>query len=142
MDDLVRVTNPGGWVELVEGGNAIAPSGPATERLVGLLQQLAQSSGLDVEGVISSGLGGHLQRLGMGDIRTRRVEMSVGEWGGRSGSFMASNVSAMFTRLAPAFAARLGVPTEDCLDLVRTMRQECEQRHSTYRITFAYGRKR
>src|SRR5262249_46359129 len=31
--DLVRVTRPGGWIELVESGDDIEPRGPATKRL-------------------------------------------------------------------------------------------------------------
>ncbi len=56
MNDLVRVTRPGGWIELVEVENQMKAAGPATTRLLELLLQLAGSRGLIGAGFSSASL--------------------------------------------------------------------------------------
>jgi hypothetical protein len=54
---------------------------------------------------------------------------------------MASDFRALFTRLAPVFAAALGVSAEECEELVREAREEWERDHTTYSIAVAFGQK-
>src|SRR5262245_31505645 len=44
--ELVRVTRPGGWIELVEMDWGVEPAGPASVRLVDLARRLGRSHGL------------------------------------------------------------------------------------------------
>src|SRR5215469_5661748 len=62
--DLLRVTRPGGWVELVEGGDGIEPRGPATKRLFELAAQLAATYELDWTGSVSNVLDQYLVGAG------------------------------------------------------------------------------
>lgn len=141
MADLVRVTRAGGWVELVEIGEGLVNEGPATLQLRGFLNRLAATRGLDSDGRIVLGLERLLVQFRLENVTTRRVEVPVGEWGGRPGSFMASDMRAMFTRLAPAFEARLSVPLEGTLELIRTSMSECEQLQSSAVFLCAWGRR-
>lgn len=139
--ELVRVTRAGGWIELVELGNGLEPGGEATAELFGCLLRLASNQGLDPDGRVSFALGRLLAEAGLEDVATRRMDLPVGEWGGRPGSFLASDMRAMFTRLAPAFEARFSIPAARTLDLVRRAARECERLHSSAAFYGAWGRR-
>ncbi|HKF76629.1 MAG TPA: class I SAM-dependent methyltransferase [Candidatus Dormibacteraeota bacterium] len=139
--DLVRVTAPGGSVELVEAWPEVEQAGPSTERLFEMGRRLASSHGLDTTAIICRSLDGYLRNAGLIDVARHDVDIPVGEWGGQVGIFMASAFRAMFTRLGDAFQARLGVAESEWRSLVEAMQLEWDQNRSLYRITLAYGRK-
>jgi SAM-dependent methyltransferase len=139
--DLVRVTRSGGWVELFEIGDEQMRQGPATAELFGGLLRLATAQGLDSDGSVVFHLDRLLTEAGLEDVTARRIELPVGEWGGRPGSFLASDMRAMFTRLAPAFEARFSVPQERTLELTRTALSECQELHSSAVFLGAWGRR-
>lgn len=103
VNDLVRVTRPGGWIELVEVENQVKAGGPATTRLLELLLQLAGSRGLDRSGVIFRQLDDYLRLAGLVEVQRRDVDVPLGDWGGRIGSLMASDLRALYTRLSDVF---------------------------------------
>ncbi len=139
--DLVRVTRPGGWVELVEPDAVIQPAGPSTARLFELLMRLTRSRDLDSTGIVFRSLDEYLRRAGSVDVERRPMEIPIGEWGGRVGSLMASDVRALFTLLADAFEARFAVPVAESRQLVRTMLTELEHHRSSLAFAVAFGRK-
>src|SRR5215472_9201927 len=82
VHDLVRVTRPGGWIELVEVGFEVEPAGPATTRMVEMMQRLGRSLGLDTTGIVIRSLDEYLRRAGVTDIQQRSLTIPIGEWGG------------------------------------------------------------
>lgn len=141
VEELVRVLRPGGWLELVEGNTRTDSPGPATERLTELLNQLARSTGVDSTGVSFRDLQEHLTRLNLQHVRRQTFAMPLGDWGGRAGTFMASDCRALFLRLVPVFEAKFGVPTAEGRDLVSRALREWEELHTTYSFAVAYGQK-
>ncbi len=141
VHDLVRVTRPGGWVELVEVENEVREAGPATTRLLELLLQLARSRGLDGTGVLFRQLDEYLRHAGLVQVQRREVDVPTGEWGGRIGSLMASDLRALYTRLSGVFEARLGVSAAGCTALVTEMAKELEERRTLNRFAVAFGRR-
>jgi SAM-dependent methyltransferase len=139
--DLLRVTRPGGWVELVESGNDIEPCGPATMRLFELAAQLAASYELDRTGSVCSVLDQYLRDAGADAVEKRSVPIPIGEWGGRVGSLMASDFRSTFMGLCATFESRFGIPTALCQELLRAMHAECEGYRSRYTFTVAIGRR-
>jgi SAM-dependent methyltransferase len=141
VTDLARVCRPGGWIELVEGDTELRPASPATGRLAELFRRLSRIRGLDSTGIVFSSLDRYLTRAGVTAVERHNVALPLGEWGGRIGSLMASDFRALFTRLAPVFAAALGVSPEECGELVREAREEWERDQTTYSIAVAFGQK-
>jgi SAM-dependent methyltransferase len=141
VQEMVRVTRPGGWVELVEGATWIDQAGPAAERLCDLMGQLAQQLELDSSGFVFRSLHRYLEDAGATKIKARRFDVPIGSWGGDPGTLMATNYRAMFTRLSPAFTAKLGVAPEECADLVASMNDEWSGRRAAYPMAVAIGRK-
>lgn len=139
--DLARVTRSGGWVELVEVGDGIAPAGPATRTLFDLLVRLCARFGLVVNLPRELALDELLSGSGMVAIETRRVDIPVGEWAGRPGSFMASDARAAFTALTPTFESLFSIPRARTHELVRAMIQEVEEVHGTLPMYYAWGQR-
>ncbi len=139
--DLVRVTRPGGRVELVESAPEIESAGPSTERLFGLVRRLGRSQGLDTTSIIVASLGEHLTRAGLVDVHTEHVEVPVGDWGGRAGSLLASGVRAGMTRLIDSFHEQLGIAEVESRRLIQEMTQEWDRHRSRSRFAIAFGLK-
>jgi len=141
VHDLVRVTRPGGWIELVEVGFEVEPAGPATTRMVEMMQRLGRSLGLDTTGIVIRSLDEYLRRAGVTDIQQRSLTIPIGEWGGRIGSFLASDFRAGATRVCSIFQARFGLSAKESRDLLNAMPQEWEVHKSALSFAYAFGRK-
>src|SRR5215471_1408211 len=139
--DLVRVTRPGGWIELVECLYRFGPAGPVTAHLRGLGQQLARAQGMDASGAVADALDEYLSQAAATDIQRREVDLPVGEWGGEVGSLMASDARSFFIRLAHFIAATFDIARYEYLEHVQAMQLEWEEHHTTVGYVIAFGRK-
>jgi SAM-dependent methyltransferase len=138
--DLVRVTRPGGWLELAEAMPYVEPEGPATRRLWDVLRQLGRSVGLDTLGHVAEGLGRYLENAGAESVQAHAHQLPIGSWGGQIGEWMASDVRSLFMRMMPAFA-RFGLDEATCLELIGAMLAEFEELRSTIGGRIAFGRR-
>ena len=137
--DLLRVTRPGGWVELVEGpvmrfGNA----GPAIERLREVALEVVGARGLDTSATVYESLDAYLRQAGAVDVHRREVELPVGEWGGPVGSLMGTDFRAGFTRF---LEFRSDLSAEEQRRLLQRVQDEYEERHVTASLAIAHGRR-
>ncbi|HLH70585.1 MAG TPA: methyltransferase domain-containing protein [Candidatus Dormibacteraeota bacterium] len=141
VGELVRVTRPGGWVELAEPVMGDRRIGPATERLQRMFQEMAGSLGLDTGDVVFRSVDRYLREAGLEAVTRREFELPVGEWGGRVGSFLASNGRAGITRICEVLQARGLLSAEEAADLIRRAMRELEEHHTIALLAIAHGRK-
>jgi SAM-dependent methyltransferase len=141
VTDLVRVTRPYGWLELVEAAPEIELAGPATERLFSMVRQLGRSMGLDTTSIIVRSLRSDLERAGLVDVQSLSVALPIGDWGGQVGSLLALGVRSGMTRFIDSFEETLGVPEAVCRELIGAMTEEWDQHLSQSRFAIAFGRK-
>ena len=141
VEDLVRVTCPGGWVELVEITWTLSPAGPATDRLAGLAGQMGRTLGLDTTGIVFRSLDQGLRRAGLTGVQRRDLQLPVGEWGAQVGSLMATDLRAAFTRMCDVYEARGLLPAEEGRELIAAAMAECELLGSRFSMAIAIGRK-
>jgi SAM-dependent methyltransferase len=139
--EMVRVTRPGGWVELVEPIVRVQGGGPATDRFSDLVLQVAEGRGLDNDRSVFDALDGHLRRAGMVDVARSEVRVPAGEWGGRVGSFIATDMRAFHMRMSEVLQARSLASAEECRDLVARAQEECQHLRMFAQVAFAFGRK-
>jgi hypothetical protein len=135
------VARPGGWVELVEPIVGVEGAGPATERFNQLALSIAGSMGLDTTSVVFSSLDGYLRSAGLVEVVRRQVSLPIGRWGGRVGSFMATDLRAAYARVSDVLQARSGISAEECRDLMQRAQEECEQWRMSFTFAVAFGRK-
>jgi SAM-dependent methyltransferase len=141
VQDLVRVTRPGGWVELVEPPFEIEREGPANRRLRTLTTELSGSMGLDSTRVVFDSVDRYLRDAGLEDVVRREVPVRVGEWGGQVGSLMVSNFRAAYTRLCITLEKRSMISAEEGADLIRRAQDEWEHNRMLWTFAIAYGEK-
>ncbi len=139
--ELVRVTRPGGWVELAEPTMEFSRMGPAARRFWGLVQDVATSLGLDVAKTVFDSLDRYLREAGLEEVTRRELELPVGEWGGRVGSFLASDARAVLTRMGEVLQSRSIITLGEAADLARRSLQEFEEHRTVWPMVIAYGRK-
>ncbi len=141
VGELVRVTRPGGWVELAESTAELRRTGPATEHLFDLLLQMGKSLGLDTGGAVFRSLGEYLRQAGLEQVARQEIELPLGEWGGQVGSFMATDFRTGGTRLCEVLQTRSPSLAEEAKELLRLTMDEFERHRSLLPIAIAYGRK-
>jgi SAM-dependent methyltransferase len=141
VSDLVRVTRPGGWVELVEPRMTFEGAGPATERLNDLALAIAGSLLLDTTSVVFGSLDGYLQDAGLTNVTRQQVRVPIGAWGGEVGSLMATDTRAGFTRLCEVMQARSRLSVQEGNDLIVRALEEWQQRETAWTFAIAFGQK-
>src|SRR5207244_12982745 len=139
--DLVRVTRPGGWVELVEP-STLDQRGPATERLLGLTTRMSASLGLDSMSVVFHSVDDYLRQAGLAGVTRRQLSVPIGRWGGRIGSLMVTDLRAGFTRICEVLEARDRLSLEEGRELIQQAQQEWERGRMSWTFAIAYGQKR
>jgi SAM-dependent methyltransferase len=141
VEDLARVTRPGGWLELVEFPWEVEDAGPATEHLLELSRRMAVGGGLDPRRVVIDSLESYLRDAGLEAISSRDVALPIGPMGGEVGSLMATDMRAGFTRLCEAMQSRGLLSAEVARDLIQAATEEAQQRLMRLHMKFACGRK-
>jgi SAM-dependent methyltransferase len=139
--DLARTARPGGWVELVEANLQLAPAGPAFQRMLGLALGMAGALGLDTGRAVADSLDDHLRRAGLESVTRHELVLPIGEWGGRVGVLMATDIRAGFTRVCEVLHATSRMPLEESMDLVQRFNAEFEQHRTTISCAIALGRR-
>ena len=132
--ELVRVTRPGGWLELVEIDTEIAHPGPATARMSELTAVL-------VNGEPIRHLGEMLTREGVQEVETLSIPLPLGEWGGRVGSMMKQDMLSAADAFKGKCCQQGLITPEDYDQLVRMMAEEWEQRQAACLFYVVYGRR-
>lgn len=91
--ELLRVTRPGGWVELVEGD--LLPGGPGLTRLNALGEQMSQKRGMSFTN--ASRVDEVLRQAGARNVERRMVSIPVGQRAGRLGAMAETDYIAILT---------------------------------------------
>jgi SAM-dependent methyltransferase len=105
--ELLRVTRPGGLIELVEFGATFVSPGPVTRRLSDWLQTVAWRLQIDLS--LLDRLEVLLQRLGVGAVQKRSIVLPIGVRGGRLGQLLACNLCCALRGLKERFCRLLGL---------------------------------
>jgi SAM-dependent methyltransferase len=139
VQELVRVTQPGGWIELLELSDVIQPAGPATRRLFDWLTAISRSLGFEME--VVRRLGELLQQAGCVDVTSQDLPVPLGRWAGAAGQLLLTDVLHGLGALKDSYCARTDTPPESFDRMLREAAQEWEQQQARYVFHAAYGRR-
>jgi SAM-dependent methyltransferase len=140
--DLVRVTRPGGWIEVVEPSVfRLTGAGPAIGRLRALAVRAMAARGLDTTSVVFDSLDRYLQGAGLVEVTRREVTLPIGEWGGCVGALMATDFRSAFTRMCEVLQVDGTIGAEESDELLQQVQREYEEGRVESPIAVAYGRK-
>jgi ubiquinone/menaquinone biosynthesis C-methylase UbiE len=139
VNELVRVTRPGGIIELVEPDSFFQNAGPACTQIQKWIVKACQKCGIDpTEG---AQIGTYLQVSGLINVTTETITLPIGQWGGRLGSTTATNMRAACLAMKPLVLQHLGISSEEYDRSLEDMFKECEQYQSQFVICVAYGQR-
>ncbi|MBA3823260.1 MAG: methyltransferase domain-containing protein [Ktedonobacterales bacterium] len=138
INELVRMTRPGGWVELVEGGLPPA-GGPAMNMLHNLTIEGGNKIGLDM--TVGSRIGAYLQSAGLFNVQAEEMPVPLGAQGGRIGRMMALDLYEILKAGRGLSVARGTATAEDYDRALQNWPQEVDARQSTFSFYRAIGQK-
>ena len=138
LDELVRVTRPGGWVEVVEGRYGYEPMGPAAQHISDVMLSAMQQRGIDPRA--SEHLDTYLRNAGLHQVQTRIIKLPVGDWGGRLGQLAVTDVMTFSQAAKPLLLAQ-GMTESEYASLIAEMRRECETMKYTWPFFVVYGQR-
>jgi SAM-dependent methyltransferase len=139
INELARITRPGGWVELVEACDAYEHAGPALQQFLAWGRSMSSARGIEVGQVANLDM--LLSGVGLRSVEKLVLRMPVGSWGGRLGHALAQNMLAAFIGLRGLFCQMLPI-TPELFDATHaTLAAEWEAYHTIFHIYVAYGQK-
>jgi ubiquinone/menaquinone biosynthesis C-methylase UbiE len=138
LNELARVTRPGGWVEVVEGRYGYEPMGPAAQAISDVMLGAMQKRGIDPRA--SEHLDQFLRNAGLRHVETRTIKLPVGDWGGRLGQLAVTDVMTFSQAAKPLLLAQ-GMTEGECAALTEEMRRECETMRYTWPFYIVYGQR-
>lgn len=138
IQELKRVTLPGGWVELIEMGTAFHHVGAATQQFLRWFEVISAAQGIDARKVSEIGI--LLQRWGFSNVRARTETIPVGSWGGRIGNLLAQDILAGWPTMRPLAQSVLGVPAKQFNEVIASLEEEWKTYRTSYEVYCACGR--
>ena len=132
--ELVRVTRPQGWIELLEVGTTVQNAGPATERLLSWLREMSQAQ--DIELAMVRHLAEFLTQAGCQQVEAQDIPVPLGAWAGRSGEMLKLDALRVFEALRP----RTPIAPAAFEAILNDAADEWERNHASYVFHAAYGR--
>jgi SAM-dependent methyltransferase len=136
--ELLRVTRPGGWIELVETGPQ-QNGGPAMDQVVNWITQASVRRGINP--LLGPRIGEFLHGAGAINISRREVALPVGAYGGRIGRLAETDVMGVLTGVKGLVAAQ-GIATPDDYDrAAQIARTDLNRFQCTLPFYIAYGQR-
>ncbi|KAF9924297.1 hypothetical protein FBU30_005692 [Linnemannia zychae] len=142
LQELERVTKPGGWIELVEADGYGGNNGPCTQQLWGWVDQTLKNHNINVNVATQPGLDNILKQANLINIKQEVFHLPTGLYGGKIGTLLKENEQAFWIAMAPKVVQATGIETRVYEEAIAASNAEVEI-HKSYHILFsAYGQKR
>ncbi len=103
VQELIRVTRPGGWIELVDS-IGLANGGPHVEQLMEWIRQLSRRRGVDL--MDGGRIGDYLHATPLLQQSFRRFDLPTGVSGGRVGKMVAADFASVCSGYGGMIAAQ------------------------------------
>jgi SAM-dependent methyltransferase len=138
VNELVRVTRPGGWIELVEGG-LVQQGGPAMNTLNGWIIEACSRRGIDIQN--GAHIGFFLQVAGATGVTQHTVDLPMGRHGGRVGQMVETDAISVFKGFQARMVAAGMVDDTTYTTVLEGVRAEAGSLPLTWPTYIAYGQR-
>jgi ubiquinone/menaquinone biosynthesis C-methylase UbiE len=140
VSELVRVTRPGGWIELLEIGDIILNAGPATNKLLKWMTDISRGFGFEMN--VLQQLGNFLEQAGCDAVESQDIPVPLGEWAGNVGQMLKTDVIHGWSALKDIYCPRSQTSPAAFDAMLADAQAEWERLHASYVFHAAYGRRR
>ncbi|GCE30217.1 hypothetical protein KDA_57010 [Dictyobacter alpinus] len=140
LKELMRVTKPGGWIELVELLHRVEPLGVAGKQMSSWIEQFCAQRG--IQPAIGENLADLLAALP--ELKEQQVyhyDLPVGTWGGHGGQLLAKSHLSAYAGVKPIYVEKLQVNPANFDAVYVAMLDEWEKAHAYSRCYFAIAKK-
>jgi SAM-dependent methyltransferase len=132
IEEVVRVTAPGGWIEIFDGGQGCEHIGPNMRQVLTWGEQVLAQRGFAVQ--VIDHLGMMLRQAGAHQVQEQRFTIPVGSWAGRAGDLMGKDLLALFEAFKVPLCTALSLQREQVDAVLRALPHEWD----TYRTSYTY----
>jgi len=137
IGELVRVTAPGGWIELFDGGQGCERVGPYMQQMLIWGQLVLEQKGFDLR--LIEQLGEMLRQAGVGNVSEQHFTLPLGTWAGRVGALMGKDLLAIFEAFKAPLCSALSLPPEQVDAVLQELPQEWNAYHTSYTYIETHG---
>lgn len=138
--ELIRVTRPGGWIELVELGQRVANPGPATTRYLRWWGEWSERTGIYT--TVVEHLDDLLQYAGLGQVAQRCIIAPVGQWGKQAGTLLMTDMIETMQMMQRWFCRTLRLSPTLFTATLEALPAEWEKHQTTFHFFLTYGQKK
>lgn len=136
--ELLRVTRPDGWIELVETGT-VFPNGPYTRELYKYVGILGKRAGIDLNAIPQ--LADIAHKAGMRAIKEYHMDIPLGAWAGRIGRMGEQNVQCLYDAVRGRLIDECGLSAEKVNALWPQLEVEWNNKQARQRFYIICGQK-
>ncbi|KAI8076869.1 uncharacterized protein BX664DRAFT_344142 [Halteromyces radiatus] len=140
VSELIRVTQPGGFIQLVEidyNSQNLGPAGQAWQDK--LCQVMAKTKKLDPH--MASHMDIVLEENGLVNVKKKKISMPFGPWGLDIGVLWQQNLEAFIEASAPALGQALGISSEECKAMWQDFKDELVHVKAFTNVYAVWGQK-
>lgn len=135
--EMLRITRPGGWIELVEGD--LLPGGPGLTALNILGERLSQRRGMSFSN--ASKIDQYLQQAGAKNVQRKVVHLPVGQKAGRLGAMAEADYLAIYSSVRGFLISQGLINEEQYAYALAQAQAELASGTLTWPFYIAYGQK-
>ena len=139
IQELVRVTRIGGWIELAESDQIIHNGGPAIQQLSQWALEWSRRRGIDPR--VSAQLGTLLDTAGLQNRQNYRIDLPLGNWAGRIGTMTATDLYAYNRAIRPKLTTELGISPVEYDRASEAMQKEWSANHCFFSFYVLCGQR-
>lgn len=136
--ELVRVTRPSGWIELVETGPQ-RNGGPAMDQVVSWITQASLKRGINP--LLGPSIGGFLGQAGVPNVAAREIALPVGAYGGRVGRLAETDVFGVLQGVKGLVASQNLATPEQYDNAVMAAKADLNNYQCALPFYIAYGQR-
>lgn len=137
IQELTRVTRPGGWIELMEYSDVVYNAGPAWKQLHKWTQDACLAQGIDLSQ--ARDLGAMLTQAGLRQVAQQPVDIPLGAWDDPIGLLMERDALVGYGALKPALCKLFALEPAEFDRQMTTAQREWKEQHAFMRFFLAYG---
>jgi ubiquinone/menaquinone biosynthesis C-methylase UbiE len=139
IGEILRVTRPGGWIELAETDGELHSAGPAMQQYAEWAAIALKQRGIDTQRINT--IPQLLKAQNLIHVEKQTVTIPIGKWAGRLGQMAMVDLQSAQQGLKPLLMMANGITSQQYDDLLVQAHQEYDKLHTTVQYTVVYGQR-